>query len=220
MPTPPPDSDHTRLGRLLADAAAGRPPAADGSVTVLAGEPGGLAAVLAFANHHVSVADLPEGWVEARIRPGDVSAPLQAGFLDALGAQLGRSYDNLDLVLAAPPLPGDPEIELVAVTPDEDHPRVARSLRYRTEVRAWETPDGDGVLLLGRGVGGRWETAFEVAEPARGRGLGRALATAARHLVPDEVHLFVQVAPGNVNSLRAVLAAGGFTPIGGEVVFP
>jgi hypothetical protein len=29
----------------------------------------------------------------------------------------------------------------------------------------------------------------------------------------------VQVAPGNVPSLRAVLAAGGFAPIGGEILF-
>jgi hypothetical protein len=32
--------------------------------------------------------------------------------------------------------------------------------------------------------------------------------------------VFVQVAPGNVSSLRAVLAAGGFRPIGAEVLYP
>jgi hypothetical protein len=43
------------------------------------------------------------------------------------------------------------------------------------------------------------------------------LAYAARYLIPDGEQLFVQVAPGNVPSLRAVLAAG-FTPIGAEVL--
>jgi hypothetical protein len=38
--------------------------------------------------------------------------------------------------------------------------------------------------------------------------------------VPEGEPVFVQVAPGNVSSMRAVLAAGGFTPIGAEVLFP
>jgi hypothetical protein len=42
--------------------------------------------------------------------------------------------------------------------------------------------------------------------------------TAGRTLVPAGEPIFVQVAPGNVPSLRAVLAAGGFTPIGGEIL--
>lgn len=208
------------LARLLAEVAAGRPPAPDGSVTLVAPGPEGLAAVLAFANHHVIVADVPEPWLRRRLDPHDVSAPLRARFLDDLADRLGRTYDNLDLVLVADPLPGEPTLALERVSPDADHPRVARSLAYRTEVRAFETSDRAGVLLLGRGVGGRWETAFEVAPEARGRGLGRALVTAARHLVPDGEALWAQVAPGNVASLRAVLAAGGWRPVGGEVVYP
>ena len=123
-------------------------------------------------------------------------------------------------MLAAPALPGPPPVDLVAVGDLSHHPRVARALQYRIEVRAHETPDGAGMVLVGRGLAGRWEAAFEVAPEARGRGLGRSLAAAARHLVPDGEHLFVQVAPGNVSSLRAVLAAGGFVPIGGELLFP
>jgi GNAT superfamily N-acetyltransferase len=74
------------------------------------------------------------------------------------------------------------------------------------------------VLVIGRGLAGRWEAAFEVAPEARGQGLGRALAAAALHLIEPGQPLFVQVAVGNVASLRAVLAAG-FTPVGAEVLF-
>jgi hypothetical protein len=60
--------------------------------------------------------------------------------------------------------------------------------------------------------------AYEVAEPARGNGLGRRLAITARTLVASDQPLFAQVAPGNASSLRSALAAG-FRPIGSEVLF-
>lgn len=209
------------LAELLARAVAGNPPAPDGSVTVL--RPGGrLAAVLAFAGHHVVVADVDPAWVHERLPHGDMSAPVAAGFLDDLGRQIGRHYDNLDLVLWAPGLPREPDpgLGLRAVPADDAHPRVARALRYRDEVRSWETADGAAVLVVARGLAGRWETSFEVDPQARSHGLGRRLVTAARHLVPAGEPLFLQVSPGNVASLRAVLAAGGFTPLGAEALFP
>jgi GNAT superfamily N-acetyltransferase len=70
---------------------------------------------------------------------------------------------------------------------------------------------------IGRGLAGRWELALEVDEPARGRGLGTALVTAARHLVPDGALLWAQVAPGNAASVRAILAAR-FAPVGAEAL--
>ena len=72
-------------------------------------------------------------------------------------------------------------------------------------------------MLLGQGVAGRWETAIEVDADRRERGLGRALARAARHLVPEGEPLWAQVAPANAASVRAFLAAG-FTPVGAEVL--
>ena len=74
--------------------------------------------------------------------------------------------------------------------------------------------------MVGRGLAGRWEAAFEVDEAARGRGLGRALVAAALDVVPAGDPVFLQIAPGNVPSLRAALAAARFTPIGGELLFP
>jgi GNAT superfamily N-acetyltransferase len=88
-------------------------------------------------------------------------------------------------------------------------------VRYRDDVRAWRAEGG--VVLLGRGLGGRWEVAIEVDPAERGRGIGRSLAIASRHLVPDGAALWAQVAPGNAASIRAFLAAG-FRPVGAEAV--
>jgi L-amino acid N-acyltransferase YncA len=73
------------------------------------------------------------------------------------------------------------------------------------------------VVILGRGVAGRWETAIEVDEDVRHRGLGRALATAARHLIPDGKPVWSQQAAGNARSVRAFQAAG-FRPVGAEAL--
>jgi GNAT superfamily N-acetyltransferase len=107
-------------------------------------------------------------------------------------------------------------LEEIAV---RDHPRVQRALRYREDVRVWRTPDGSGHVLLGRGLAGRWEVAFEVEPAARCRGLGRQLAEAARTLAPPGEPLFAQVSPGNAASLRAVLNAG-YRPVCAEVLLP
>jgi L-amino acid N-acyltransferase YncA len=92
---------------------------------------------------------------------------------------------------------------------------MVRALHYRDEVRAWQAPGG--VLLLGRGVAGRAEVAIEVDPAHRSRGLGARLAMAARHLVPDNVPLWAQIAPANAASVRAFLAAG-FLPVGAEAL--
>jgi GNAT superfamily N-acetyltransferase len=116
-------------------------------------------------------------------------------------------------VLAAPP-----PLELLPVTDPASHPRVARALHDRTGVRAWTDRRRAGMLLLGRGLAGRLELAFEVEPASRNRGLGRMLVAAARHLAPAGEPLFAQVAAGNAASLRAVVA-GGFRPLGAEVLF-
>ena len=73
-----------------------------------------------------------------------------------------------------------------------------------------------GLLTVGRGVAGRLEVSLEVDPAARGRGLGTALARAARRLADEP--LWTQVAPANTASLRAFLAAG-YRPVGAEVLF-
>jgi hypothetical protein len=203
-----------RLAGLLRDAAAGRFPPPDGGVTVLPQPSERDAGVFGFTAHAVVFADVDPGWVIGQLPPGDLGAPLGPPFLQALSAATNRRPGSIDMLCVAEALPGPPPISLVP-DPDTSHPRVARALNYRDDVRAWRA-DG-GVVLLGRGVAGRWETAIEVDQAQRERGLGRALARAARHLVPAGEQLWVQVAPANAASVRAFIAAG-FTPVGAEIL--
>lgn len=152
--------------------------------------------------------------LRALLPPGDLSAPLNPPFLTALCARTGRVVNNVDLLTLADPLPGPPPLPLTETT-DRSHPRIVRALHHRDDVRAWTVPGG--TVLIGRGVAGRWEAAVEVDPSARGKGLGRLLAQAARHLVPDGEPLWAQIAPGNAASVRALLAAG-FAPVGAEAL--
>ena len=207
--------DQARQGPLAAvldDAAAGRFPPADGGVTIVPPPSARDAGVIGFTAHAVIFIDADPGWVAAQLPAGDLSGPLTPAFLQALCVRTSRRAHSTDMLCVAPSLPGPPEI---ALTPEPDlaHPRIARALHYRDEVRAWRA--GGGVVLIGRGVAGRWETAVEVDPGRRCRGLGRALAAAARHLVPGGAPVWVQIAPANATSVRAFLAAG-FKPVGAE----
>jgi RimJ/RimL family protein N-acetyltransferase len=207
-----------RLLRLLHDAALGAPPPADGRVEVWPGPAGAVDAVLGFTAHHVVAAGVDPDLVAARLPDGDLSAPMSAAFLGWLGERLGSRPGSLDVVLAAEGLGGPPPLELVSAVDLDRHQRVARALRYRRDLAVWTDPEGAGMLTIGRGLAGRRELAFEVDPARRGRGLGRLLVAAARHLTPPGEPLFAQVAPGNVASLRVVEAAG-FRPVGAEVLF-
>jgi hypothetical protein len=170
--------------------------------------------VVSFPGLIVVAADVGKDWVESWMGDGDFARPTGPPFLTALEELLRVEADALDAVLLAGPLPGDPPIELTPLT-DPEHPRVIRALRYRSEVKVWSTDHG--VLIIGRGLAGRWEAAIEVIPESRNNGHGRALATAARHLVPEDRPIWAQIAPGNASSLRAFLGAG-YLPIGSEVI--
>jgi GNAT superfamily N-acetyltransferase len=208
---------HPLLGVLL-DAARGRPPAPDGAVEVLPGLPGPVDAVLAFTAHHLVVADVDPELVAARLPDGDLAAPMSPAFLAWLGGRLGSRPGSLDVVLAAEGLGGEPPLELRRVADRGGHQRVVEALRHRADLEVWSDPERAGMLLLGRGLAGRRELAFEVEPGRRDRGLGRRLVAAARHLTPPGEPLFAQVAAGNAASLRALQAAG-FRPLGAEVLF-
>jgi len=176
------------------------------------------AAVFAFTGHHVVAADVDPAWVAARCPPGDLIAPISPAFLTALAEQLGLRHGAPCLVLCAPALIGEPGLPLIPLDLAPDHPRVARALHYRLDIRTYQTEEGNGTLTIGRGLGGRWEADFGVAPAARGQGLGRALAVAARHVIEPDEALFMQVALANIASMRAILGAG-FLPIGAEVLY-
>jgi len=192
---------------------AGGPPG-DDWLTVVPQHSARAAAVVAFTGRVLVAADVPPEWVRAQLPDGDLCAPLNPPFLAALSARTGRRVNNIDMVMLAPKRSGPPPVD-VRLVEDADHPRVRRAHRYRDDVRVY-LADG-GVLILGRGLAGRWEAAVEVDPYCQGQGLGRALAAAARHLVPDNRPVWAQIAPGNAASVRAFLAAG-YSPIGAEAL--
>ena len=210
--------DSHRLCQLFSRAALGELPPPDSVVDVVGPPPGPVDAVVAFTAHHVVAAAVEPSWVHERLPGGDLSAPMGSQFLSALGERLGTPPGSLDVVLCARGEPGGPGLALVEVSPSVRHPRVARAHRYRRNVRVYEDRQGRGVVVVGTGLADRMEAAFEVAPDHRGRGLGRMLARACLHLVEPGEPLFMQTAPGNASSLRAILAAG-FVPVGAEVLF-
>lgn len=185
-------------------------------MTVLPAPSGARAVVVGGSAWHVVAADVDPAWVAAQVAPDPLALPLGARFLAALADRIGVEPGVVDAVLVAPPVAAGPGLDLVQA--EVDHPRVARALLHRTDVRIWTTPDGCGLLTLGRGVAGRWEVSVEVDPAARGRGLGTALVAAARALVPSGAPLWAQVAPANTASLRAFLGAG-YRPVGAESLF-
>ncbi|GAA2822327.1 GNAT family N-acetyltransferase [Nonomuraea rubra] len=200
------------LHDILTGAEGGRTPEPGAFPTIVPQPSSRDAGVIAFTGHNVIFADVGEDWIRSRIPEGDLSAPLNPPFLRDLEERTGRRVGTIDLLAVAAPCAGDPPIELAEVT-DVAHPRVRRAHRHRADVRVWTCPGG--LLVVGRGVAGRWEVAVEVEPAGRGRGLGRALARAARHLVARP--LWAQIAPGNAASVRAFLAAG-YAPIAAEAL--
>lgn len=208
-----------RLARLLMDAAHGVFPAADGSVEVVPSPPGRSDAVVAFSAHSVIAAGLERDEVLARLDPQDFGAPMSAEFLSWLAGRLTTRAGVLDLVMVAPPPEDDDELpKLIARDDLVEHPRLARSRKYRTDLRCYSDTEDRALIVVGRGLAERWEFGLEIRPEHRGRGLGRALIRAARSLVPGDDTLFAQVSPGNTASVRAFLAAG-YQPICSEVVF-
>lgn len=203
----------TGLADLLAQVERGRPLATDPWLSVVPSAPENPA-VLSFPGRIVVAADLDEQWVHEHLPDGDLSAPMNPPFLHAVEQKLGRRVNCIDGLYLAAPVTGPPDLALHEVA-DLDHPRVRRAHRYRSVVRVFTT--GGGVLVLGRGLAGRWEAAIEVDPAHRGRGLGRALARAARHLVPGDRPLWAQISPGNASSVRTFLAAG-YRPVGAEAL--
>jgi RimJ/RimL family protein N-acetyltransferase len=137
--------------------------------------------------------------------------------MQELAARVGASTGGIDAVLVCGTPHEGETMDLVALDEDFEHPRVRLARSFRRDVRVYATPDGSGILVLGRGLAGRLEVSFEVESTSRGGGLGRRLLRAGLRLAGGE-SVFAQVAPGNAASLRAILSVG-FRPIGAEAWF-
>jgi hypothetical protein len=205
------------LAHILEAAARGDFPPADGTVQVVPKPPHYVGVVAAFTAHTIVAADVPADEVLGHLPSDDFGAPVSPPFLVWLGRRVGATPWILDAVVVHVG-GGDAELPLIPRPDLVEHPRVALALRKRQDVRIYADPAERGLVTLGRGLVGRWEISVEVDEAARDAGLGRALLTAGRTLVPEGEPLFGQVSPGNARSLRAALAAG-FRPIGSEVLF-
>jgi len=206
------------LAAVLDAAARGRFPAADGRFDVMPRLPGPADALIGFTGHFVLAADIPADAVAARVSPEDLSVPMSPTFLNWVAECTGSRPATFDALLCAMGT-GEGAPAWLEPDPRYEHPRVQRARRYRDEIDVWRTREGDAILAVGRGICDRWELGFEIAPEARGRGLGRRVAAAARALVPAGTPVWAQVAPGNAASLRAVIAAG-FSPVAAEVLFP
>ncbi len=204
------------LRDILDAAARGVFPPADGGTTIVNQPSPRDAGVLAFTAHSVVFTDEDPGWIRRTLAAADcdrLAATMNARFLAALMDRTGRTSDTIDVLLTGAALPGEPPLALTEID-DPGHPRVVSARRRRDDVRVWAAEGG--VLVLGRGVAGRWEVAVEVDEGARQRGLGRRLVAAARHLAGG-APVWAQVSAGNARSLRAFQAAG-YRPVGSEVL--
>lgn len=194
-------------------AAAGRflsPPA---PVEVVPAPPHLAGALLSFTGCTFVAADIDLQEVEARLGDNPFVGPALPAFAEWLAGEIGGHAHNHEVVLAAsgsgrrpPQLEPDPAWRA--------HDRANHGARFRRDVRGWR--HDHGVVLVGRGVFDRWEVAYEVS-PGAPPGAGRALAAAARGVVPAGEPLFAQIAPGHARSLRACLAAG-YRPVGGETL--
>jgi len=213
-----PTAQRHLLAVLLDAAARGAFPPADGTLAVVPAPTPYRAAVVAFTAYSVVGVSLPADEVRAQLPDQDFGASMTAAFLTWLGQRLGTTPGMLDVVLVHLGATGS-GVQLIPLTQEHDHPRVARAQQYRHDVQVYSDREELGVVTLGRGLVGRWEISLELGPAARNRGLGRSMITSARALVPSDEPVFAQVSPGNAQSLRAFLGAG-FRPLCSEVLFP
>lgn len=178
-----------------------------------------LGAVFAFTAHHVlAVPEMLGGLTSSHLDKEDIAAPFNPSFLAWLGARLDAKVGHVDAVLARMGT-GTGEDWLVPVPDPPDNERVRRARSLRSSVRYLGPPGGGAVVTIGDGLAGRCELSMEITgEAARSRGLGTRMVSAAICHVPEERAVFASVAPGNVRSLRCLLAAG-FVPIAAECLF-
>lgn len=206
-PSPVHHPDQHPLLTHLLEAAAGRFPTADGTVTVLPPLVDGLECSVAFTGHAVIATALSAESVY-RQQPDGFGGSLTPDFLRWLA---GDGWIGvIDATLVAHGVGGGhlPRLDNAAA-----HARVQHALALREDVTVYG--DEHGLVTLARGLAGRLEISIET--PVHGGGWGRRLLADALTIVPAGRPIFAAISPGNARSLRSFLSVG-FKPIGSEVI--
>jgi GNAT superfamily N-acetyltransferase len=210
----------SRLLTLLHNAASGTFPPGDFKTTHLPSPESPADGVFAFFGHHVIASDVDESFVR-EWTDRDPFALSDVRFLAAFADKLETTPGIYDAVYAAHGEGKTATDAGLIETDDHSHPRVVRAHSYRdpATIRVFKDPTESGVLVMGRGLAGRMEAAYEVEPEARGKGIGRILIAGARLLAPQSEPVFLQISPGNVWSMKSLGNDTAWKPVGAEILF-
>jgi GNAT superfamily N-acetyltransferase len=205
---------------LLHNAADGKFPPGDFKTTHLPSPDSPADGVFAFFGHHVIASNVEESFIR-EWTDRDPFALSDVRFLAAFADRLDTTPGIYDAVFAAHGEGKTANDAGLIESADHTHPRVVRAHSYRdpSTIRVFVDPTENGVLVMGRGLAGRMEAAYEVDPDARGRGIGRTLIAGARLLAPTGEPVFLQISPGNVWSMKSLGHDPAWKPVGAEILF-
>jgi len=202
-------TDHPLL-TILADAAEGRFPAADGRVTYTPAFADGREAVIGFTGHSVIASRLGSAPL-AELRPDGFGAAYSPSLLLRLAE--GGTVGDIDVMLVGRGTGAGSTLPRTNQWEHHNRVRFARQLRRDVDVYG----DERGFFTIGSGLAERRELSIEIVDTLHGSGVGRGMIAQALAAVGNGELLFAGIAAGNARSLRSFLA-GGFIPIGSEVI--
>ena len=212
--------DHP-LAELIAAAAAGRFPAADGGWRRVPPWRPGLEAIIAFTGHAVfAVQPDITGHLLASLGADGFGGAHDPRLITALAGP-GGWIDSLDILMAARGTACPGVTPALADRPDlAGHPRAefAAGIRDHPRVVGYQDPRRSALAVISTGIAGLTELSFELEPGHRGAGGGARLASEVLSTVPSGRIAVAAVAPGNAASVRALLAAG-FKPLGSLQLF-
>ncbi len=209
------------LAELITEAAAGRFPAVDGGWRRVPPWRPGLEASMAFTGHSVfAVAPDITDQRLAALGANGFGGAQDAWLITALAGP-GGWVNCLDMVMAGRGTgqPGQPP-RLVDRPDLATHPRAVFAAQVRDQPRQLGYPDRRrrALAVISRGIAGLTELSYELEPERRGQGGGAGLVRDALTAIPCGQLVLAGVAPGNVASVRALLAVG-FTPLASILLF-
>ena len=211
--------DHP-LAELIAAAAAGRFPAADGGWRRVPPWRPGLEAIIAFTGHAVfAVQPDITGHLLASLGADGFGGAHDPRLITALAGP-GGWIDSLDILMAAR---GTARPGVARTGRPARHRRppargIQAGIRDHPRVVGYQDPRRSALAVISTGIPGLTELSFELEPGHRGAGGGARLASEVLSTVPSGQIAVAAVAPGNAASVRALLAAG-FKPLGSLQLF-